>query len=138
MRTLTMIVVATAVCVSAVSAEAQGRQGNQRGARQGNMPAPAPGMPLPQLQAMFDAYVLVQAQGALQLDDAGYQQFFPRMNRLQDVRRQHTQQRARLIAELRRQAAPTGADDQAVLTPLQRLNDLDAQFQKDLQAALAG
>src|SRR5688500_7690885 len=65
------------------SPQVQRPAGGQRG--RGQLPQVRPGMPIQQLQAMFDAYALVQAQRALRLSDEQYQRFFMRMNRLQDV-----------------------------------------------------
>lgn len=109
---------------------------NQRGGRQPiGPPNPGPGVPIQQLQTMFDAYALVQAQKVLQLSDEQYQQFFVRMNRFQDLRRQHTQQRVRLINDLRRMYGPQGADDAALGATMKQLEDLDAKFGQDLRAA---
>jgi Spy/CpxP family protein refolding chaperone len=115
--------------------QGQDQRPNQRGGRQGNLPAPAAGMPVQQLQAMFDAFALVQAQRVLQLSDEQYQQFFPRMNRLQDLRRQHAQQRGRLVNELRRMWGPQGADDQALAATISRLDDLETKFRDETRAA---
>jgi Spy/CpxP family protein refolding chaperone len=92
-------------------------------------------MPVQQLQAMFDAFALVQAQRVLQLSDEQYQQFFPRMNRLQDLRRQHAQQRGRMVNELRRMWGPQGADDQALAATMGRLDDLETKFRDETRAA---
>jgi hypothetical protein len=110
----------------------------QRGRGQGGAPTAAPGVPVQELQSMFDAYTLVQAQKVLQLDDERYQQFFTRMTRLQELRRQHTRQRMRLLNDLRRMAGPQGAADEATLTSsIQALDALDEKFAVDLRAAHA-
>lgn len=119
----------------------QVRQQNQPGrGRQGmELPAAAPGMPIQQLQELFDAFVLVQAQRILQLTDDEYQRFFPAMKRLQDLRRDHTQQRIRLLNELRRAAplrpGPNQRDvvsaDEATLTALLRRFDENEARQAD-------
>lgn len=114
-------------------ARRQAEQPAQRGRGQG-LPAARPGMPIQQMQSMFDAYALVQAQRVLQLNDEQYQRFFTRMNRLQDVRRQHTQQRTRLLNELRRKWRPQGPE--AELIALTReLDDLETTFGNDVRAA---
>lgn len=111
---------------------------NQRGGRQPiGPPNPGPGVPIQQLQTMFDAYTLVQAQKVLQLTDEQYQQFFMRMNRFQDLRRLHTQQRLRLVNELRRMSGPQGADDAALAATMKQLEDVDAKFGQDMRAARA-
>ncbi|MEO6224012.1 MAG: hypothetical protein ABIP90_12265 [Vicinamibacterales bacterium] len=110
------------------------RQGGGTGQRgRGQLPAVRPGMPLQQMQTMFDAYALVQAQRALQLSDEQYQRFFLRMNRLQDVRRRHTQQRNRLLNELRRRWRPE--TDEAELVALTRqLDELENAYDTEHRA----
>jgi len=105
----------------------------QRGRGQG-LPAARPGMAIQQMQSMFDAYALVQAQRVLQLNDEQYQRFFTRMNRLQDLRRQHAQQRTRLLSELRRKWRPQGPEAEMVALT-RELDDLDTTFENDVKAA---
>jgi len=110
----------------------------QRGRGQGGLPNPPSGVSVQELQEMFDAFALVQAQRVLRLSDEQYQRFFVRMNRLQDVRRQHTRQRMRLINELRRMAGPQGtADDATISASLAELGGLDEKFAQSLRAARA-
>jgi len=105
----------------------------QRGRGQG-LPAARPGMAIAQLQAMFDAYALVQAQRALQLSNEQYERFFMRMNRLQDVRRKHLQQRTRLLNELRRKWRPE--TEEAELVALTRqLDELETTFDSEQRTA---
>lgn len=108
-----------------------------RGRAQNAPPNPPPGVGLQELQEMFDAFVLVQAQRVLQLPDEQYQRFFMRMNRLQDVRRQHTRQRMRMINELRRSFSATGTDDAALTASMKALDDLQGKFEQDVRAARA-
>lgn len=109
-----------------------GGQG-QRGRGQG-LPAARPGMALQQMQAMFDAYALVQAQKVLQLSDEQYERFFTRMNRLQDVRRRYAQQRSRLLNELRRNWRPE-ADEAELVALIKQLDDLENSSGTELKAA---
>ena len=108
---------------------------NQQRGRGGELPNPGPGLPIQQLQAMFDAYALVQAQRVLQLTDEQYQQFFPRMNRLQDARRAQIQQRNRLLNELRRLFGPAGGDEAAIGAALKRYEDAEVKAAQDVAAA---
>src|SRR5262249_41710024 len=55
-----------------------------------------------EIQRMFDAYALLQAQEQLKINDAQYTQFLARYKALQDVRRQALQQRTRVVMELQR------------------------------------
>lgn len=115
------------------SPQAQRPAGVQRGRGQGP-PAARPGMPLQQLQAMFDAYALVQAQKALRLSDEQYQRFFVRMNRLQDVRRRHVQQRTKLLNDLRRKWGPE-ADENELVALTKQLDELDTTFDNERRTA---
>jgi Spy/CpxP family protein refolding chaperone len=109
-----------------------GGQG-QRGRGQGLAPA-RPGMPIQQLQAMFDAYALVQAQKALRLTDEQYQRFFTRMNRLQDVRRRHIRQRNQLLNELRRKWRPE-TDEAELVTLTKQLDEIETTYDSEQRAA---
>ncbi len=104
----------------------------QRG--RGQLPAARPGMALQQMQSMFDAYALVQAQKALRLSDEQYQRFFARLNRLQDVRRRHTQQRTRLLNELRRKWRPE-TDEAELVTLTRQLDDLETAYDAEQRVA---
>jgi len=112
------------------------QQQQQRGRGQG-LPAPAQGAPIQELQEMFDAFALVQAQRIMQLNDEQYAAFFTRMKRLQDIRRQHTRQRVRLVNQLRRGYGPENADDGRLAEGVRELDALDARFDQDVRAARA-
>ena len=59
------------------------------------------GVPPAELQRLFDAYALVQAQDALKLDETQFARFLPRLRALQEVRRRTLLDRARLVQDLR-------------------------------------
>lgn len=80
-----------------------------------------------ELAAMLDAYEIVQAQTALQLNDTQYAQFVARLKRLQETRRRHLMQRARLLQELRKLTVSGSADDTVLRERLKALQDLDDQ-----------
>lgn len=63
-----------------------------------------------ELQRLFDAYALVQAQDALKLDETQFARFLPRLRALQEVRRRALLDRARVVQELR-QLLNRGGDD---------------------------
>lgn len=92
-----------------------------------------------ELQRLFDAYVLVQAQDTLQLTDTQYPQFLARLRALQDVRRRAQAERSRLIAELRR-LADRGRDDAStrdqIPDQLKALRDLESRRQSEEQHAI--
>ena len=87
--------------------------------------------------AMLDAYAVVQAQDALQLNDAQYGTFVTRLKKLQDIRRKNQQTRNQLIQELRRLTAPAAAtyDENAIRAGLKSLRDLDDRSAADVRHA---
>jgi phosphoglycolate phosphatase-like HAD superfamily hydrolase len=107
-------------------------------------PAPAagqaldrPGVPPAEIQRMFDAYALVQAQDQLKLTDDKYPQFLVKFKALQDVRRRTQQERNRLLQELRR-LANEGGDEGLLKEQLHALQDLEARARADVQKAYEG
>lgn len=96
---------------------------------------PAPGRaargaaaPTPnELGTILDAYAIVQAQNALQLDDDQYGRFVTRLKRLQEARRRGLQGRNRLIQELRKLSLEPSAEESAVRERLKALRDLEDQ-----------
>lgn len=66
-----------------------------------------------ELQRLFDAYALVQAQDVLQLTDAQLPDFMTRLRALQDVRRRTQNERARIVQDLRRLADQGRSDGAA-------------------------
>ncbi|MGH8637726.1 MAG: hypothetical protein ACREUZ_11395 [Burkholderiales bacterium] len=102
------------------------------GAQRAETPAPRANRPAgalsnAELATLLDAYAIVQAQNALQLNDEQYGQFVTRLKRLQDTRRRTTQARNRALQELRRLTKDPGADDRALRDQLNALRELDAQ-----------
>jgi hypothetical protein len=130
---------AAIVSVNAFAQGAQNRGGGRRGAAAGDaMPAPN-GVSPAELQRLFDAYVVMQAQQELQLTDEQYPQFLSRVKTLQDVRRRATAERLRILGELRRLTQPQdGRDDNAIRTQLKALDDLDARAATETRQALDG
>jgi len=99
--------------IGAASAAAQGPP-------QGPPPGPAipAGRPIGagELQKLFEAYTVLQAQEALQLSEAQYGRFVTRLKTLQDVRRRHLQARNQMLADLRRLTNPqSGSGDEAAI-----------------------
>ena len=88
--------------------------------------------------AMLDAYALVQAQDALQLNDTQYGPFVGRLKKLQETRRKNQQARNQIVQELRRLAGPQAPDpiDEATIRErLKALRDLDDRSTTDLRRA---
>jgi len=89
-----------------------------------------------ELQRLFDAYTVMQAQEALQLDDEQFGRFLPKLKALQDTRRRGEQARNRLVADLGRlTAASEAVDESAVRARLRDLQELESRTSADLRRA---
>jgi hypothetical protein len=107
------------------------RQGQGRAAQQTDR------LEIAELQRLFDAYTVMQAQEALQLDDAQFGQFLPKLKALQQTRRSGEQARNQLVAELARMTAPsaTSIDEAAVRERLRALQELESRSAAELRRA---
>src|SRR5262245_55046190 len=100
LATIAAIVIAAAVTPAAAQPPA-----TQPPAAQ---PSQAPDLPANrpisagEIQKLFDAYVMIQAQDALKLSESQYGRFVTRLKALQDLRRRHQQTRNQILADLRR------------------------------------
>jgi hypothetical protein len=86
--------------------------------------------------AMLDAYAVVQAQDALQLNDAQYGPFVGRLKKLQETRRRSQQARNQIIQELRRLSGPQATapiDETAIRDRLKALRELDDRSAVELR-----
>ena len=112
-------------------ARAESRQGQARGSQQADR------LEIVELQRLFDAYTVMQAQEALQLDDAQFGQFLPKLKALQDTRRRNDVARSQLVAELGRMTAPgtAGFDEAAVKERMRALQELEARAAAELRRA---
>src|SRR6476660_6730783 len=77
-----------------------------------------------EIQRMFDAFALLQAQEQLKISDEQYTQFLTRFKALQDVRRQALQQRTRVIQELRKLVNDAQSDEAQMKERLKQLADM--------------
>ena len=123
----------TSLAPLAPAVRAQGRAAQQQ-------PPPATaqsGVSPAEVQQMFDAYALVQAQQVLKLRDDQYPKFLTRLRTLQAVRRRAENQRLRIINELRRatQAADGQVDEPMVKDRLKTLDDLSATAAAEIRQA---
>jgi hypothetical protein len=95
-----------------------------------------------EIQRMFDAWALVEAQDVLKLPDTQYGRFVPRVKALHDTRRRHQQARQQILAELRKltNPQPQGAavDESAVRDRLKALRDEDDRAAVEVRKALDG
>ena len=88
-----------------------------------------------EIQRMFDAYALLQAQEQLKIGDDQYAQFLTRFKSLQDVRRKALQDRTRIIQDLRRVLNDAQPDESQIRERLKALDDLDARSAADVKKA---
>ena len=134
--------------ISVVSLGAQGAQQRQGG--RGRQAQQAPGIPgvngnvddpavTPnEIQRMFDAYALVQAQDQLHLNDDQYARFLVRFKSLQEVRRRSLQEHTRLVAELRRLLMQGQPDEAQLKERMQALQEVDSRAVADAKKAYDG
>ena len=88
--------------------------------------------------AMLDAYAVVQAQGALSLNDAQYGPFVTRLRRLQEARRRNQQARNQILQELRKLAGAQATppfDENGIRDRLKALRDHDDRAAAELRRA---
>lgn len=101
-------------------------------------PAAAQSVTPGEIQRLFDAYAVMQAQEQLQLTDAQWAPFLTKMKALQDVRRRHQQDRARILQDLRKLNQEGDAADEAEIKDrVQALDHVDAQAAADEHNAYA-
>lgn len=130
----------TSAFVLALVATGQAQAPGGRAAQRGAQPpegTPAAGVSPGEIQQMFDAYVLVQAQDVLQLKDDQYAQFVTRLRALQAVRRRSENQRLMIVNQLRRilQAADGRVDETMIQERLKSLDDLRASSLTEIKQA---
>jgi hypothetical protein len=89
-----------------------------------------------EIQRLFDAYALVQAQAQLKLGDDQYPTFLARYKALQDLRRRSQNERGRIIQDLRRLSMDEAKSDEGQLRDrIKALQDLDVQAAADVRKA---
>lgn len=96
------------------------------------------GLPDGELVGMLDTYAIVQAQEALQLNDAQYGQFATRLRQLQQARRRNQQARHRLVQQLRRLAGPqarSAPDETSIREALKALREHDDRSAAEMRQA---
>src|SRR6266542_1519452 len=123
------IILFVLVVAPATSAAQGGRPGR------GEVPSVEPGASPAEIQRMFDAYALMQAQDQLKITDEQFSQFLTRYKALQDVRRKTLQERSRVVMELRRLVNQPQADEAQIRDRLKTLQDVDARGVADEKKA---
>lgn len=118
-------------CLGALLAGAAGAQprGDSQGPRSPRRMSP------PEIQRLFDAYTLKHAQAALELNDAQYGQFQPRMRALQETRRRNLTARVQTLQAL--SEAVEKGDEAAIRRHLEALHEHDTRAAAELQQAYA-
>jgi hypothetical protein len=98
-----------------------------------------PGKPisLAELNRLFDAYAVVQAQDFLKLTDEQYPDFVARLKALQDARRRHFVNHTRIIAELNRtlRQPDDQIDDKSLKAMYESLDREDDTAQGEIKKA---
>ncbi len=106
-------------------------------------PADLPGAPgemsPAQVQQLFDAMLVMQAQDALSLSEQQFAQFLTRLKVLQDTRRKNHQERNRLVGELQRLTNPRNprpnTTDTEIKGRLSALQELEARSAAETRRA---
>lgn len=91
-----------------------------------------------EVQRLFDAYTLVQAQDMLNLSDAQYGEFAAKLKVLQETRRQNQQERQRFMGELQRLATQEATDEAQIRERLQALREHELRAAARLHEAYDG
>lgn len=114
-------------------------RGGGRAGRAGAQPANPNVMNVAQVERYFDGYMILQARTALQLSDDQYFAIGPRLERLQELRRQVQRDRRLLLGELRQMIRPdaAAADDAVLAAKVKALDDVPAQYAEQIRKAYA-
>ena len=146
MKRLAILSLAVIAVINIIGVASLGAQGAQQ--RRGRQAQQAPGVPgvngddaavTPnEIQRMFDAYALVQAQDQLHLNDDQYSRFLVRFKSLQEVRRRSLQEHTRLVGELRRLLMQGQPDETQLKERMQELQEVDSRAVADVKKAYDG
>ena len=143
LRSVLSTTFAMAILVAALAAQGQPPPGDPQpppgDPRAGQQP-PEGGVEIRpgQVQQLFDAMLVMQAQEQLSLSEQQYARFLTRLRVLQDTRRRNQQERSRLINELQRltNARRGGPAGEGELKPrLVALQEVEARSAAELRKA---
>ena len=109
----------------------------------GGQPQPAvpglgDGMTPAEIQKLFDAYLIMEAQQALNLTDQQYPQFLARLKALQDTRRRTQQERIQVMGQLQRLTNPrvgARAAEAAIKERLSMLQEIESRTAAEVRKA---
>jgi len=138
MMTVRTVLTATLLAgVLAGAASAQDFQAQPQGPRQPLRGLDNDDMSPAEIQKLFDAYLVMEAQQALELTDDQYAPFLTRLRGLQETRRRNQQERFRLMGELQRLSAPRRkvVEDAALKERLAALQELESRTAAELRKA---
>ena len=122
------------VVLCAASPSAQARQG--RAAPPATPPAAGEtGVSPGDVQRMFDAYMVMQAQEQLKISDDHFPQFLTRYKALQELRRKSLQEHGRLLVEMRQMLNAPNPDEAQLKERMKSLQDLDSRSIADARKA---
>ena len=96
------------------------------------------GMTPGEIQKLFDAYLVMEAQQALQLSDQQYPQFLSRLRTLQETRRKNQQERNQLMNQLQRLTNPRTqprGDESMIKERLAALQELQSRDAAEMRKA---
>ena len=91
-----------------------------------------------EIQRLFDAYLLMEAQQALTLTDQQYPQFLRRLKTLQETRRRSLQERNQLMGQLQRLTnprQPDPGDEAQIKERLAALQELESRAAAEMRKA---
>ena len=103
--------------------------------------AQAEDMRPPEIQKLFDAYLVMEAQQALQLSDQQYPQFLARLRTLQETRRRTQQERTQLMGQLLRLTnprLPKPVEESELKSRLTSLQELESRTAAEMRKAYNG
>jgi hypothetical protein len=127
-----------AFAVPAVAQLPQRQPGQQQPAGPPQLPDPPAEMAPAEVQRLFDAYLVMQAQDALGLSEDQYAQFLTRLRTLQETRRKNQQARFQILNQLQRLTNPRnpGEPDEAMVKQqLGSLQELESRSAAELRRA---
>lgn len=90
-----------------------------------------------EVQRLFDALMVADAQKTLALSDQQFPEFITRLRALQETRRGNLLQRVKLMAEIQRLSSPRNdsTDEEALRDRLTTLQDLESRSAAELRRA---
>jgi hypothetical protein len=131
--------VATVIAVVVLGASASGAQQRRNPLPPAERPNRTAGVLSPgDVVDMLDAYAVVQAQDALELNDSQYGQFVSRLRKLQEARRRNQRARNQIVQELRKLAGAQATppfDENTIRDRLKALRDHDDRAAGELRRA---